>query len=253
MIKDIKLSLITVTYNCDKSLQRTIDSIFTQDYSNIEYIIVDGKSTDATLDIIKSNVERFDGRLSYVSEKDNGLYDAMNKGIKLATGEVIGIINGDDYYESNIFSKIVNIFSDESIDIIYSDLLFIRGGKLDFDHKLIANHNNLNKRMSVNHPTCFVRRRCYEKYGFFDLEYKIAADYEIMVRFYMEGCKFQKSNSVLAVMEMGGLSSNNKNSISEKYKIHKKYFGKVHANIYRVKNIILYYFRKTKRSYGVMK
>ena len=97
--------------------------------------------------------------------------------------------------------------------------------------------------MSVNHPTCFVKRKVYERYGDFDIHFKIAADYELMARFYKKGCCFKKSEKTLAIMEMGGLSSNNWNSISEKYEIHRKYFGKASAEIYRLRNTILYFVR----------
>lgn len=243
-MSDVRLTIITVTYNCDRWLQRTFDSVLSQNFKDYEYIVVDGQSTDKTLEIIENNIERFEGRLCYISEKDNGLYDAMNKGIALARGEYIGIINGDDYYTENTFSTIVDLLEREQAQIVYSDLLYSKEGKVDLQSLLPANHENLKIRMSVNHPTCFVERSVYKIYGCFDLSYRIVADYELMVRFYINGCKFAKADKVLAIMESGGISSNNRKSIREKYIVHKKYFGSVHAIKYSIKNTAIYYYRK---------
>lgn len=249
----IKLTIITVTYNCEKTLQRTIDSILNQNFDSYEYLIIDGGSSDGTLSIIKKNMDKFKGKLRYISESDNGLYDAMNKGIDLAKGEYVGIINGDDYYKENAFNEVVRNFKDKDVDIIYSDLLFTLFNKIDYKNPLKADYRDLKNRMSVNHPTCFVKKDIYLKYGKFNLDFKIAADYEIMARFYTKGCKFKKSKNVLAVMELGGLSSNNPNSIYEKYCIHKMYFGNIHALRNKIKNILIYIYRKNKQKYGVKK
>lgn len=243
----LKISVITVTFNCRDTLQRTIDSVLNQKYENLEYIIVDGMSTDGTLDIIQENCLKAKGIIRYISEKDAGLYDAMNKGIKMATGDIVGIINGDDYYTKNAFDEVLRLMVTTGADVVYSDMLFCRSCKVDFAHPLKAEHKRLVERMSVNHPTCFVRKTTYEKYGSFDTQFKIAADYEMMARFYKIGCHFEKSNSILAVMEHGGISSNNKMSIREKYIIHRKYFSKISAEIYRIRNTCLYYIRKIRK------
>lgn len=247
---DKELSIITVTYNCEKTLQRTIDSVLNQDFDKYEYLIIDGGSTDSTLDIIEKNIGKFNGKLTYISEKDNGLYDAMNKGIRLARGKYIGIINGDDYYNSNIFKHVIEYFDDECVDIVYSDLIFTKFGKEQENKPLVGSHINLKYRMSVNHPTCFVRKSVYEKYGLFNLKYKIAADYEIMTRFFINDCKFKKSDKVIAFMELGGLSSNNQKSIYEKLEIHRMYFGKIHSYKQFIKNKLIYLYRKKIKKYG---
>ena len=244
---DIFVSVITVTYNCEKTIQRTIDSVVAQQYSNIEYIIVDGVSSDNTLNIIKASKKKYPGIIKYVSEKDKGLYDAMNKGIKMANGEIIGIINGDDYYTDFAVQSAVALFEKESIDIVYSDLIYCRNGKVDTEHPLKADHRRLVERMSVNHPTCFVKKSVYDKYGIFDTQFRIAADYEIMARFYANNCIFKKSDKVLAVMEAGGLSNNNWKTVNEKYLIHRKYFSRISAELYRVRNVLLYVYRVIKR------
>lgn len=247
IVKEQKVSIITVTYNCANSLQRTIDSVLKQGFTNIEYIFVDGCSTDGTFEVIKENWDKNPNIIKYVSEKDNGLYDAMNKGIAMASGSIIGIINGDDYYTENAIWKAVSIIAETDCDIVYSDLIYIKNGKVDYDHPLKADHRRLVERMSVNHPTCFVKKSVYDKLGTFNTQFKIAADYEIMARFFSKGCKFRKADEILAVMENGGLSHNNRQSIHEKYKIHRKYFGRGIAEFYRIRNIFLYIYRSFRR------
>lgn len=243
----MKVSIITVTYNCVNTLKRTIDSVLEQNNPELEYVLVDGSSTDGTLDLIKNYKERYPDTIRYISEKDNGLYDAMNKGIRLTSGDLIGIINGDDYYTANAIDEAVKLAASTGADIIYSDLLYCRGNEIDYAHPLKSNHERLVERMNVNHPTCFVKKDTYEKYGVFDTDFKIAADYELMARFYKSGCHFEKAPVVLAVMEYGGVSSNNKKSINEKYMIHKKYFTWTSAEFYRIRNIFSYYIRKIRK------
>lgn len=247
MHTNILVSIITVTYNCEKTIQRTIDSVIAQQYTNIEYILVDGDSSDNTLNIIKANQRKHPEIIRYISEKDQGLYDAMNKGIKMASGEIIGIINGDDYYTATAVQSAVILFEQECVDVVYSDLIYCRNGKIDTEHPLKADHRRLVERMSVNHPTCFVKRSVYDKYGAFNTQFRIAADYEIMARFYANNCIFKKSNKVLAVMEAGGLSNNNWKTVNEKYLIHRKYFSRISAELYRVRNVLLYVYRVIKR------
>lgn len=243
----MRVSIITVTFNCVKTLQRTIESVLEQNVSGLEYILVDGCSTDGTLELIKSYKEQYPDTISYISEKDYGLYDAMNKGIQMASGDLIGIINGDDYYTKNAINEAVQLAVSTGVDIVYSDLLYCRLNEIDYAHPLKANHQRLVERMSVNHPTCFVKKTVYEKYGVFDTRFKIAADYDLMARFYKNGCHFEKASIVLAVMEYGGVSSNNKKSINEKYEIHRKYFYRLSSEIYRIRNICLFYFRKIRK------
>lgn len=243
MVDIPKISIITVTYNCVQTIQRTIDSVLQQNWPNLEYIIIDGLSTDGTIDVIKQSCIYSPNKIKYISEKDAGLYDAMNKGIKMATGEVIGIINGDDYYTKNSFNKVIELFRSFDCDIVYSDLIYQYDDYIDSTHPLKADHKKLKERMSVNHPTCFVKKIIYDNYGLFDTKYRIASDYEIMARFFSKGCKFKKSNQVLAIMESGGLSTNNWITVHEKYNIHKLYFSKTTAEVYRVRNILLYLYR----------
>lgn len=181
----MKISIITVTYNSAATLEQTIQSVISQTYPDIEYIIVDGKSSDETLQIIdkyKSGISKF------VSEKDKGLYDAINKGIGLCNGEIIGILHSDDFYIDNkVIEKYAELFSKTSCDAVYSDLYYV--DKTD-TNKIIRKWKSGNYKSNafVNgwmppHPTFFVKKACYQQLGKFDLQFTSAADYELMLRF----------------------------------------------------------------------
>lgn len=193
------LSIITVTKNSSKTLVETIRSVRQQDFKNFEYIVIDGKSSDGTIEIIESNMDLIQ---VFLSEEDNGLYFAMNKGIALSRGDYIGIINSDDIYAKGAFSEVKRIqekLSEPSV--VYSDMRIIGSSRTSKLH-----HSELDKRM-IAHPTCFVPREFYENYGVFNTEYQIAADYELMIRFKQHGLPFTKSEEILAHYREGGLSS----------------------------------------------
>lgn len=223
----IKVSVITVVYNGEKYLEHTIQSVLNQTYKNIEYIIIDGGSTDGTRDIIK----KYEDKLAYwISEKDSGIYDAMNKGIQKATGDYVGLINADDWYELDTIQNIVNSINDEkTIEIVYGNMNIV-----DIDTNtnklLLGDINSLNKNMSINHPTCFIKSPLYKE-RLFDIFYKIAADYDLMLYFRFNNKKFFYIDKVLANMRGGGVSTNNNKTIQEKFMIHKKYYSIKHAYI----------------------
>src|SRR6187399_1640486 len=149
------VSIITVAYNADPFIEKTIQSVLSQTYSPIEYIIIDGGSTDNTVNIIKG----YSNRIAYwCSEKDNGISDAFNKGLSKATGDIIGIINADDWYENDTVERVVNDFGNS--DIVYGDLQIWKGKQKDFIQK--GDHSLLTREMTVNHPTVFVKKSCYE-------------------------------------------------------------------------------------------
>ena len=226
------VSIITVCYNSEEYIEDTINSVLNQTYNNIEYIIIDGNSDDNTLDIIKEYEKKFDNGIKYISEEDQGIYDAMNKGLKLATGDIIGILNSDDFYaHENVIEKVVNNFLANDIEALYSDLVYVAP---DDPKKIIRNwqageykKGKYKQGWHPPHPTLFVKKEVYDKYGNFDLDYDIAADYDIMLRF-LE--KYNISTlyipEVFIKMRIGGESSKNFKSILvnswECYKVLKK-------------------------------
>jgi glycosyltransferase involved in cell wall biosynthesis len=181
----MKVSIITISYNSVSTIEDTIKSLINQDYAQIEYIIIDGCSGDGTVEIInryKSNIDYF------ISEKDKGIYDAMNKGLNIATGDIIGILNSDDVYPNNqIISKVVEIFSKTSSDAVYGDLVYVKIDDLNsITRRWISGHYKEGmflKGWMPPHPAFFVKKQVYQKFGFFNTDFKISADYEIMLRF----------------------------------------------------------------------
>lgn len=178
-MKDICVSIITVCYNSEATIERTIKSVLNQTYQNLEYIIVDGKSADHTMEIIEKYRPLFGGRMKVISEPDNGIYDAMNKGIGMASGELIGIINSDDYYEDDAVETVVSAMTEEKYQILYG-MLRVKNGGIE-TRITMPKHENLENEM-IAHPTCFVTKKVYTDFGMFDLKYKSCADHDFMLR-----------------------------------------------------------------------
>lgn len=209
----MKCSLVTVAYNSSHTIVDTIKSILNQTYQNIEYIIVDGKSSDNTLEIIKSYEPMFKGRMKWISEPDKGLYDAMNKGIRMATGEIVGIINSDDFYHRNdVIEKIAKAFEDKTIQATYADVRFVHPSNLDKTVRYYSSRNFTPKRFRFGfmppHPSFFTYKSNFDKYGYYKTDYKIAADYELLIRFLYKN-KLQYKYLPLDIMKMrtGGAST----------------------------------------------
>lgn len=203
----MKISIITVVWNNVNTIKDAIESVLNQTYKNIEYIIIDGGSTDGTIEVIQSYGNKIN---KFVSERDEGIYDAMNKGIKLATGDVIGILNSDDFYKSNdVLETVAKEFMVKDIDCLYGDLEYVDQSNTS---KVVRYWKSKPYRKGLfqkgwhpPHPTFFVKREIYHKYGMFNTNFKIAADYELMLRF-LE--KYQIKSSyipkVLVSMRLGG-------------------------------------------------
>ena len=193
------VSIITIVYNGEKNIEKTIKSVINQTYPNVEYIIIDGGSTDNTINIINKYRHEID---LIISETDNGISDAFNKGLRRVSGEIIGIINADDWYDKDTIEKVVRNIKD--VDIVYGDLRLWKKDKIDFVLK--GDHKHLEQEMTINHPTVFVRKKWYDQFGFFDEAYKCAMDYDIMLRFKVNNCLFGYIPEVLANMRWGGFS-----------------------------------------------
>lgn len=180
----MKISIITVSYNSAATIETTFQSVANQSYDNIEYIVVDGGSKDATLDLIKKHASTIS---KWVSEPDRGLYDAMNKGIQMATGEVIGLINSDDFFcDSQAIEKVMNIFqNNKSLDSVYADMYYVAQNDISkiVRYWVTGEQRKFSKGWHPGHPVFYVKKEVYDKYGDFDLNYNLAADFEIMLRF----------------------------------------------------------------------
>ena len=209
------ISIITATFNSAKTLKDTIQSVLRQTNKDFEYLIIDGGSTDETIDIVKSYESEFSGRLKWVSEKDQGIYDAMNKGIKMASGDVVGILNSDDYFTSDdILQTVADAFKCQEIDAIYGDIHFIRDGN---PQKCIRYYSSrmftpfwLRFGFMPAHPSFYCKREVFEKAGLYSLDYKIGADYEMMVRLFKKyGIMSQYINKDFVTMRTGGASNTN--------------------------------------------
>ena len=205
-----KISIITVVWNNATTIKDAIDSVLGQTYENIEYIIVDGASTDGTVEIVKSYGDKIS---NFVSEKDNGLYDAMNKGIALATGDIVGILNSDDFYIDNkVIEKVVKEFEEKQVDSVYADLVFVKPDNLD---KVVRYYDSgrckpekFQYALYPAHPTFFVKKLVYDKYGVFKTDYKIGADFDIMARFlYTNKISYSYIKEPIIKMRVGGVST----------------------------------------------
>lgn len=206
----MRVSIITVCYNSGTTLKDTIESVAAQDYPHLEYIIIDGKSKDDTVDIIRSNSDVI---TKWISEPDNGLYDAMNKGIRMATGDIVGIINSDDFYHrSDAISQIVNAFQEFGTQCIYADVRFVNPNNLEktvrYYHSGSFTLEKFKRGIIPAHPTFFTYKHNFQKFGFYKTDYKIAADFELLVRFlFKHNLSYHYLPIDLMKMRTGGLST----------------------------------------------
>ena len=208
------ISIITATYNSGKTVEDTIKSVLSQTYKNIEYIIKDGGSTDNTIDIIKQYEPLFKGKLKWVSEKDSGIYDAMNKGIKMATGDIVGILNSDDFYtNTTILQSVADAFTNNiEIDAIYGDIHFVHSNDLNTCTRYYSSSVFKRSLMRIGlmpaHPSFYIKRENFNKFGYYNTTYKVAADFEFLLRTIYKGkIKIKYIPLDMVTMRTGGAST----------------------------------------------
>ncbi len=203
----MKVTVITACFNRVQTIKQTIESVLSQDYANIEYIVVDGGSTDGTLDIIGNYSNNF---AHLISEPDGGMYEAINKGLRLASGDLVGLLHSDDvFYDHSVISNVVEMIEHSDAEMLYGDGLFVQGNKVIRNWISGSNHRwKLRMGWLPLHPTCYVRRSVYTRYGLYNERYKIAADTEWLFRtMYVKRIKTVYMHQYIVKMQMGGLST----------------------------------------------
>lgn len=236
----MKITIITSTFNSGATVEDTFKSILSQTFKNIEYVVVDGGSRDNTVEIIKRYEPKFCGRMRWISERDNGVYDAMNKGICMATGDVIGFLNSDDYYTStDCLQTIVDTLEKEDVDATYGNVHYVNAGN---PQKMVRFYSSKHFRPSLMrlgfmpaHPSFYCKRWVYEKYGIFDTEYRIASDFELLLRFlFVNKVKAKFIAKDFVTMRTGGLSNSGLRSHQQIMKDHQKALkvNKVYSNFF---------------------
>lgn len=207
----MKISIVTVSFNARETLGDTLDSIEAQHYPNVEHIVVDGGSTDGTVELLRS------GRglvAHWISEPDRGIYDAMNKGLRMVSGEIVGILNADDVYaDSTVLDQVAEVFSDPDVEACYADLVYVSQESLSHVVRYWKSGNYreglFEKGWMPAHPTFFVRRSVYEKWGVFDLEFPRQSDFELTMRFMaLHRIRTVYVPRIWVRMRMGGVSNN---------------------------------------------
>ena len=240
------VSIITVTSNSVATVRDTIASVMAQNYPSIEHIVIDGCSTDGTVEIVQSYGSRI---ANFISEPDRGIYDAMNKGLRLATGNIIGILNSDDVYtDPNIITRVVHEFQDKQVDLVFGDVVFVRPTNLAKVVRYYSSSDCGPDRFAWGwmpaHPSCFLRREVYETYGYFKPDYRIAADFEILARFMVKhGVSYSYIPQALVRMRTGGASRAN---LKVKWILNRENARACRENGIRTNmpKLLLRYFRK---------
>ena len=215
----MKISVITAIYNNKTMIEDVLQSIFSQSYGFIEHIVIDGASTDGTTDVLKRFRSQFG---AFLSEPDNGIYEALNKGIRLATGDVIGFLHSDDLFANeHTLSRVALAFEDPDIDAVYGDLIYVRNEDLISGVRYWRSgkfsRNLLKKGWMPPHPTFYARKSCYDRIGTFDTSYRIAADYEHMLRLLVsDTIRVKYIPEVLVKMRLGGISNRSLKNMIQK-------------------------------------
>lgn len=242
--KDLKVSVISACFNSEKYLERAVQSLLSQTYKNIEFIVIDGGSTDRTLRIL----DKYKDDIDYLmSEPDNGIYDAMNKGIKCSTGDILYFFNSDDrFYDKDIIKKVVDFFNKKKVDFIYGNIANCYLGDSRFSigryPRIITKRHFI--RNTIGHPATFFRRDCFEKAGMYDIRYKIVSDYEWYMRaLYRYHLRYAYINQLISIFQCNGASMTEANSVQislEREAVQKLYFYPIEVHIGKLLNFFLY-------------
>ena len=222
----MKISVITATWNSASTLRDTLESVLKQTYPDVEHIVVDGGSTDGTMELVKEYEPRYNGRLRYASEPDKGIYDAMNRGIRMATGEVVGILNSDDFYTSDrVLERVAEVMEREKVDAVYGDVHYVNDGRLEKCVRYYSSKPFRRGWMRLGfmpaHPSFYCRREVYMKYGGFDISYRVAADFENLLRLiFVNKIKTAYIPKDFVTMRTGGASSSGIRSHKQIMKDH---------------------------------
>jgi len=222
----MKISIVTATYNSGATLRDTLESVLAQSYDDYEHIIVDGGSTDGTLEIIHEYEPRYRGRLRWISEPDRGIYDAMNKGITRASGQVVGLLNSDDFYASDdVLATIADNIGD--VDAVYADVCYVRPGDLVKVVRRYSSKSFRRWKMRLGfmpaHPSFYCRRSVYTRFGMFDLDFKIAADFEQLLRLiFVNQIKTKYIRKTFVTMRTGGASTSGMKSHLQIFRDHRR-------------------------------
>ena len=240
------ISIITINYNNADFLPETFDSMLNQTFTDYEYIIIDGGSTDKSVDIIKKYEPLFKGKMKWISESDNGISDAFNKGILMSKGEIVGIINSGDYYSVNALNIVAEKYKKTDFDFFYGDTYKLNeNGTI---HSYITAKKWENKRIGTPfmHSSCFLKKKIYEELGVFNTDFKIAMDIDLLMRVVKKTDHIFIENQVISFQRIGGISHKNKiKGFKEYKKINNKYYPEK-----RFSNLLLFYYRIIKSQFN---
>jgi serine O-acetyltransferase len=213
-----KISIVTISYNSEKTIEKTLQSVLSQSYRPLEYVLVDGSSTDGTVDLIRSYIPRFEAvgiETSFKSEPDTGISDAFNKGIKRASGDIIGITNADDAILPDMLAYVAENFP-QNVDVFYGNILWEDADKgISYVRKSSANLCDLKFQLKALHPAVYIRKTTYKKYGYYDTNFRYCMDKELLARIQRMGGTFQYADITLVSVAAGGVSDNNVGGVAE--------------------------------------
>jgi len=243
------ISIITATFNSAGTVEDTFKSMLRQTFQDIDYVVVDGGSTDATIDIIKRYEPLFEGKMRWISEKDNGIYDAMNKGIAMTKGDVVGILNSDDFYTSDdILEQVAKAMENQDLDAVYGDIHYVHPDNLEKSIRYYSSKPFRRRWMRCGfmpaHPSFYCRRSIYEKYGTFDLDFPVSADFDNLLRLiYIHKIKTQYIEKDFVTMRSGGMTSSGFKSVKAGLRDRSKSLKKNHVYSNKIMLCSLYVYK----------